>query len=344
MKTKLAVMLSVLISICTGMSAQALELTRGTSLAVYDDATAATTEPVFNVSWRDNVFTNEYGDQKVVPGGNRGSLTGTTAVTMAAAPGADYVTRTIESITVFNSDTASRRVSVRAVNSSTNYKIVTVTLAANDSLQYSRSAGWSVVIPVDNDISADQLLTTDTQLQLRDTAIYINSGADGRMNLVADGEIDISGGLIDINGGTNESVQITPGSGAILDLDSSVIARPQAGPTAKTTAATLTASEMLSGIITGTFSGSGIEAYTMPAGTDMDAGIHSDFGINDSFELTFLNLSTNNNDTIALTANTGFSLVGNTNVYSANDSTNDSSATLRVRKSAANTFIGYRID
>ena len=40
--------------------------------------------------------------------------------------------------------------------------------------------------------SDDLLLTTTEKLQFRDTAIYINSSADGQLDLVADTEIQIA--------------------------------------------------------------------------------------------------------------------------------------------------------
>jgi len=48
--------------------------------------------------------------------------------------------------------------------------------------------------------SDDLLLTTTEKLQFRDTAIYINSSADGQLDLVADTEIQIAATTIDING------------------------------------------------------------------------------------------------------------------------------------------------
>ena len=48
--------------------------------------------------------------------------------------------------------------------------------------------------------SDDLLLSTTEKLQFRDTAIYINSSADGQLDLVADTEIQIAATTIDING------------------------------------------------------------------------------------------------------------------------------------------------
>tara|TARA_R100001377_G_scaffold22707_3_gene12194 strand:+ start:38 stop:2227 length:2190 start_codon:yes stop_codon:yes gene_type:complete len=53
--------------------------------------------------------------------------------------------------------------------------------------------------------SDDILLTTTEKLQFRDTAIYINSSADGQLDLVADTEIQIAATTVDINGAVDIS-------------------------------------------------------------------------------------------------------------------------------------------
>jgi len=50
------------------------------------------------------------------------------------------------------------------------------------------------------EFSDDILMATTEKLQFRDTAIYINSSADGQLDLVADTEIQIAATTIDING------------------------------------------------------------------------------------------------------------------------------------------------
>jgi len=53
--------------------------------------------------------------------------------------------------------------------------------------------------------SDDILLTTTEKLQFRDTAIYIQSSADGQLDLVADTEIQIAATTVDINGAVDVS-------------------------------------------------------------------------------------------------------------------------------------------
>ena len=46
----------------------------------------------------------------------------------------------------------------------------------------------------------DVSVSTDDKVQFRDAAIYINSSADGQLDIVADTEIQIAATTIDING------------------------------------------------------------------------------------------------------------------------------------------------
>ena len=60
---------------------------------------------------------------------------------------------------------------------------------------------------------------TDQKIQFRDTAIYINSSADGQLDLVADTEIQIAATTIDINGAINASGEIIAAS---LDISGDI--------------------------------------------------------------------------------------------------------------------------
>jgi hypothetical protein len=55
------------------------------------------------------------------------------------------------------------------------------------------------------EIRDDRLIASTEKLQFRDTAIYINSSADGQLDLVADTEIQIAATTIDINGNADIS-------------------------------------------------------------------------------------------------------------------------------------------
>jgi cytoskeletal protein CcmA (bactofilin family) len=59
--------------------------------------------------------------------------------------------------------------------------------------------------------SDDLLIATTEKIQFRDTAIYINSSADGQLDLVADTEIQIAATTIDINGAADISGNLAVG-------------------------------------------------------------------------------------------------------------------------------------
>ncbi len=118
----------------------------------------------------------------------------------------------------------------------------------------------------------------------------------------------------------------------------------QLDPAAKTVAVTLTAAELLTAIITGTHAAGATAAYTLPTGTLLDAATTLD--INDYFDWTLINLSAAATDTITVTAGATHTIVGNPIVQSANATTGGiygNSARWRTRKTAANTFVSYRI-
>ena len=118
----------------------------------------------------------------------------------------------------------------------------------------------------------------------------------------------------------------------------------QVDPIAKTTTVTLTAAELLSALITGTHAAGATQTYTLPTGTLMDAV--AAFDINEYFDWSLINLSAAATDTVTIAAGTGHTVVGNMIVQSANATTGGiygSAGHFRTRKTAANTFITYRI-
>ena len=65
----------------------------------------------------------------------------------------------------------------------------------------------------------DISVSTDDKVQFRDSAIYINSSADGQLDIVADTEIQIAATTIDINGAINASGEIIAAS---LDISGNI--------------------------------------------------------------------------------------------------------------------------
>ena len=61
------------------------------------------------------------------------------------------------------------------------------------------------------EFSDDILIASTEKLQFRDTAIYINSSADGQLDLVADTEIQIAATTIDMNGAVDISGNLDVG-------------------------------------------------------------------------------------------------------------------------------------
>ena len=116
-----------------------------------------------------------------------------------------------------------------------------------------------------------------------------------------------------------------------------VLCKYQAAPAEMTTLATITVADILGGVIEGTHAVGATQAYTLPTGTVMDAALDADFVINSSFEFTIVNLSAAGTDTITLTAAATFTIVGVAVIA------NLASGTFRVRKTAANTFVAYRL-
>lgn len=113
----------------------------------------------------------------------------------------------------------------------------------------------------------------------------------------------------------------------------------QAAPTTATGTVTLTAAQMLGGIIEATPTATA--TYTTLTGTLLEAALPSGIANDDSFELTIINLG-GAGFIITMAGGTGVTFVGSVLIDDAGvDIT--SSGTFRFRRTAANTFIAYRI-
>lgn len=124
-----------------------------------------------------------------------------------------------------------------------------------------------------------------------------------------------------------------------------VIVKTQAAPPTMTTVASILAADMLAGIISATPTATGATvAYTLPTGALMDQAV--DFAINDSFDWTLINSALAAADTITVTAASGHTIVGGPIVQSLHATTGGItgySAVFRTRKTAADTFVTYRV-
>lgn len=109
--------------------------------------------------------------------------------------------------------------------------------------------------------------------------------------------------------------------------------RPQVTPTAKTGDATLTIAELLTRIVTAT-SASAV-ALTLPTGALTDAGVGA-LAIGQAFDWSVINLGSSSG-AVTMTAGDAHTYVGSATVAIA------TSALFRTRKTAAGTFVTYRV-
>ncbi|MGI9332526.1 MAG: hypothetical protein ACR2RL_05150, partial [Gammaproteobacteria bacterium] len=149
------------------------------------------------------------------------------------------------------------------------------------------------------------------------------------------GATDIGGGSIILvagaagGSGTDEGAIIRRG----------MLMRDQATPQTATDTATLTAAQMTSGILVSTPTAAA--TYTTLTGTLLEAEMPPSLANDDTFDLTIINLG-GAGDIITLAGGTGVSIVGSADVDDAGADIT-SSGTFRFRRSAANTFIAYRV-
>lgn len=107
-------------------------------------------------------------------------------------------------------------------------------------------------------------------------------------------------------------------------------AQQQAAPGTLNATGTLTATLLLGGIVTST-TGAAVTA-TLDTGATMD--LAAEFAVNDSFDWSVINTGGN---TLTVTASTGHTIVGVAAVVTV------TSALFRTRKTAADTFVTYRL-
>lgn len=130
---------------------------------------------------------------------------------------------------------------------------------------------------------------------------------------------------LDVNGNLLVNGRSVPSSD-----DTGALKRVTPAPAAVNVTATLTTAQTLGGIITSTTAAA--VAGTVPLGTDLDAA--AGLAIDEGFDLTIIATGAN---AFTLTANTGITIVGTAAVATA------TSGTFRFRKTAANTFVAYRL-
>lgn len=117
--------------------------------------------------------------------------------------------------------------------------------------------------------------------------------------------------------------------------------RAQPTPGAMTVTATITPALMLTGLIVGTHAAGATQTYTLPAGATLDAALEMD--VDESIDWALINASAGAPDTITVAqAGADHTIVGAAVVVSANGAPANT-AMYRTRKTAADTFVTYRL-
>jgi hypothetical protein len=140
---------------------------------------------------------------------------------------------------------------------------------------------------------------------------------------------NLAAALTDENGTGTNVFSTAPDITSIKMLGT--IYRQQGAQTSLAAAATLTIAQLLTGIIQYTGAAA---TLTLPTGTLIDAGILSGLAVDRAFQFSVINTGSG---TATLATATGLTLVGSMAVALG------TSATFRVRKTAANTFTVYRL-
>jgi hypothetical protein len=142
-----------------------------------------------------------------------------------------------------------------------------------------------------------------------------------------------------------ESVELIPGSGSVPGVVQSkgVLARSQGAPAAKTVSGTLTAADLLAGIVTINQGAGATSAQQLPTGTAIQDALPSDFGIGQSIDVSFINISTVDAEDASVTVNTDVTIVGSPDLPAHSGPTLASSGIFRIRKTADHVFVAYRI-
>lgn len=118
-------------------------------------------------------------------------------------------------------------------------------------------------------------------------------------------------------------------------------ARDQQAPITQTTSVTALSTDLINGIVVYTNTTGATVTYTLPTGTLLDAA--AGLGINQGFEWSIINTSSTAN-TVTLGAGSGHTIVGDAITQGQSQATGGNGSRWFTRKTAANTFITYRIN
>jgi hypothetical protein len=173
------------------------------------------------------------------------------------------------------------------------------------------TAGTATIYSKTTSAAGDEVLTLLSSL---DNGQYVSSA------------FSVAGTAVIQAGFTEVSYEV----GAAPIVGSAYATQIQASPVAVNTTGAVSATALLGGIVTSTTAAA--VAGTIPTGTVMDAA--AEFDADDSFDWSVINTGPNG---FTVTGDTGHTIVGDAVVATV------TSGLFRTRKTAANTFVTYRL-
>lgn len=174
------------------------------------------------------------------------------------------------------------------------------------------------------------------QTTVGSTSLVLGSGSVAQQFGVVSGAATTVGAVIrGAASQTADALQVQNSAGTVLaSITAAGIAlKPQPTPIAKTASATLLIADLLTGIVTSTSSTA--VALTLPTGTLSDGGFAA-IANDQSFDWSVINLGSTSG-AVTMTAGTAHTYVGNATVAI------NTTARFRSRRTAANTWVTYRI-
>ncbi len=185
-----------------------------------------------------------------------------------------------------------------------------------------------VVVPAAESV----VVYTRNQAEVYQLVVSVNQpSSSNQVGTVLNGQTTFgpytNGATLRIDGGAGDTLYSV---GVAPVISERLAAQTQGAPVAVNTTGAVSAAAIMGGIVTST-TGAAV-AGTVPTGAVMDAA--SDIAIGDSFDWSVINTGGN---TFTVTAATGHTLVGVAAVVTV------TSGLFRTRKTAADTFVTYRL-